>query len=68
MQHRKQLEAEQLDENTVPKLSMDYIFMSSKDEEAKGNPLRGVIEESTGQKYARTTRNRFRSKVGNQIG
>ncbi len=48
--HMKSKEAE---EEAVPKISMDYFFMSSKDEEAKENPLIVMMDEETGEKYAR---------------
>ena len=41
------------EENAVPKISMDYFFMSTKDEEAKENPLIVMMDEETGEKYAR---------------
>ena len=41
------------EELKVPKISMDYFFMSDKDEKASENPLLVVLDESTGTKYAR---------------
>ena len=32
---------------------MDYLYMSQKDEEAKENPVLIVLNEATGEKYAR---------------
>ena len=37
----------------VPRISMDYFFMSTKDEEAKDSPIIGMIDEATGEKCAR---------------
>lgn len=37
----------------VPKVSMDYFFMSQVDEQAHKNPILVMIDESTGEKYAR---------------
>jgi len=36
-------------EEEVPKISMDYFFMSKKDEEAKENPLIVMMDEETGE-------------------
>ena len=36
----------------VPKVSMDYFFMSTKDEQAHDNPLLVMLDEDT-EKYAR---------------
>ncbi len=41
------------EDEAVPKISMDYFFMSKKDEEAKENPLIVMMDEETGEKYAR---------------
>ena len=43
------------DEPTVPRLSMDYMFMSKKDEEEKVNPIIVMVDEGTGEKYSRAT-------------
>ena len=37
----------------VPRISMDYFFMSSADESASANPMLVMMDESTGEKYAR---------------
>ena len=34
----------------VPKISMDYFFMSQEEEEAKENPLIVMMDEETGEK------------------
>ena len=39
----------------VPKVSMDYFFMSRKDEETKENPVLVMVDEKKGEKYARAT-------------
>ena len=53
-QHRKK-EAKKEDEkkSEVPRVSMDYFFMSKTDEEAKANPIIGMVDEQTGEKYSR---------------
>ena len=37
----------------IPKVAMDYFFMSAADEHAHENPIIVMIDESTGEKYAR---------------
>ena len=37
----------------TPRISLDYFFMSSVDEAASSNPLLVMLDESTGEKYAR---------------
>ena len=37
----------------MPRVSIDYFFLSTKDGEAKDNPMIGMVDESTGEKYAR---------------
>ena len=37
----------------IPKVSMDYFFMSNADESAHENPLFIMIDEATGERYAR---------------
>jgi hypothetical protein len=37
----------------VPKVSVDYFFMSNEDEQAGKNPLLVMVDEETGEKYAR---------------
>ena len=37
----------------VPKISMDYFYMSKNDEKAKQNPLLVILNEETNEKYAR---------------
>ena len=51
MGHRKSNEDKS--EATVPRVSMDYFFMSTKDERASDNPLIVMVDETTGEKYAR---------------
>ena len=65
VQHRrKKDEAEEDVDNKVPRISMDYFFMSRKDEEAKENPVLGMVDESTGDKYARATGQKGLGKNG----
>ena len=37
----------------VPRVSLDYFFMSSGDEAASSNPILVMLDESTGEKWAR---------------
>ena len=37
----------------VPKVSVDYFFMSTADQVASTNPVLVMVDESTGEKYAR---------------
>ena len=37
----------------VPRMAMDYFFMSQEDERANSNPLIVMVDEGTGEKYAR---------------
>ena len=39
----------------IPRISMDYFFMSKHDEEAKENPVLVVLNEETNERYARAT-------------
>ena len=39
--------------NEVPRISMDYFFMSQEDEKASANPIMVMVDERTGEKYAR---------------
>ena len=41
------------EEGCVPKISMDYFFMSKVDESANVNPFIVMLDEDTGEKYAR---------------
>jgi len=51
-QHRAT--SDKIDEDVeVPRVSMDYFFMSKEDEAASKNPLLVAIDEQTGEKYAR---------------
>ena len=52
MQHRKETETEGK-ESKVPRVSMDYFFMIKEDEKALKNPMIAMIDEETGEKYAR---------------
>ena len=46
------------EELKVPRISMDYFYMSRKDEKAKENPLLVAINEDSGEKYARAIGNK----------
>jgi len=57
-QHRKKAEDNEDDDDEdklikIPRISMDYFFLSKKDEEAKENPMIAMVDESTGERYAR---------------
>jgi hypothetical protein len=54
-QHRIHKNEEDEEETKVPRIAMDYFFMSQKDEQAKENPVIAMIDEGTGEKYARAT-------------
>ena len=41
------------EDEKIPRISMDYFFMSKEDEKAHANPLIVMVDESTGDKYAR---------------
>ena len=42
-------------EGTVPKVSMDYFYMSKEEERAMANPFITMLDESSGEKFARAT-------------
>ena len=57
-QHRKVKRSNEEDDDDddkpkVPRVAMDYFFMSKADEEAKDNPLICMLDEQTGEKFAR---------------
>ena len=52
MQHRKKEQEDK--KGQVPRVSFDYFFMSHQDEAANENPMLVMIDEGTGDKYART--------------
>ena len=52
-QHRKTKDDGEDKEDKIPKVSMDYFFMSKKDAEAKENPILGMVDEMAGGKFAR---------------
>ena len=45
--------SEEMKRQGVPKISLDYFFMSSRDEAANENPILVMVDENTGEKYAR---------------
>ena len=51
MQHTKGDEGDK--DNKIPRVSMDYFFMSEEDRKASTNPLFIMIDEGTKDKYAR---------------
>ena len=52
---RKKRRDEEYERNKVPRISLDYFYMSQQDEEANKNPLLVVVDEKSGEKYARAT-------------
>ena len=54
MPHRRR-NSDQNKEETIPRISMDYFYMSKQDEEAKENPMLVVLNEQTNERYARAT-------------
>lgn len=50
--HTKKTEDEKF-EMQVPRISMDYFFASQEDEKANQNPIIAMVDEQTGEKYAR---------------
>ena len=44
---------EELQQGEVPRIALDYFFMSTVDEAAHSNPLIVMVDEATGDKYAR---------------
>ena len=48
--HRRRTECET---SGVPKVSMDYFFLGSQEERADESPMLVMVDESTGNKYAR---------------
>ena len=39
--------------NEVPRRNMDYFYVSQDDEKASANPIMVMVDERTGEKYAR---------------
>ena len=54
MSHASKME-ENKESGGVPRISMDYFYMSKKDEEAKSFPILVAVDEETGDKFARAT-------------
>ena len=51
--HRKNRDSEEEEISKVPRISMDYVYMSKEDEEDTHNPVLAALNESTNDKYAR---------------
>jgi len=51
--HRNCAPADPLEEQKVPRVHMDYFFMSREDEKASKNPLIVIADERSGSRYAR---------------
>ena len=52
---------------TIPRIAMDYFFMSQEDEKASGNPLLVMVDESTGEKYARAVGHKGLGTAGGEM-
>ena len=53
-QHRRRKDGdEEEEERKVPRISLDYMFMSKEDEAAQKNPIVVMVDESTTDRYAR---------------
>ena len=46
---------EEKEADAVPRVSMDYFYMSQRDEEAKDNPMLVVLNLESNEKFARMT-------------
>ena len=55
MSHLQRRAADGEEGARIPRISMDYFFMSKQDEDAKENPILVVLNEDTNEKYARAT-------------
>ena len=51
--HHKQKAEDPLEEIKVPRIHMDYFFMSREDEKASSNPILVIVDEKSGSRYAR---------------
>jgi hypothetical protein len=51
--HQRQAVEADVDAQKVPKISMDYFFMSQEEEKASENPLLLVADEMVGNRYMR---------------
>ena len=51
--HRADKSTEEEKEMKVPRISIDYFYMSKEDEEGKKNPVLVAVNESSNEKYAR---------------
>ena len=55
---KKKDEEEEGRDMAVPRVSMDYFFLSTEDEKASRNPMLAMVDEGTGEKYARAVGNK----------
>ena len=51
--HMQKKESQEERSRQVPRVSMDYFFMSEKDRQAKESPVLVAVNEITGERYAR---------------
>ena len=56
--HRKVDRENGEEEMAIPRMSMDYFFLSEEDEKASKNPMIVMVDERTGEKYARVVSNK----------
>ena len=49
--HRK---GEKESESLIPRISFDYFFLTKEDESGNKNPMIAMVDENTGEKYARS--------------
>ena len=66
MSHKKVREDEELDK--VPRVAMDYFFMSQEDEKASKNPLVAMVDEETNEKFAGHWKEKELEKKANATG
>ena len=66
--HRRQTPEEPLEEVKVPRVHVDYFFMSMVDEESCMNPLLVMADERSGSRYARAVGIKGRGKPTLWIG
>ena len=51
--HHKKAPEDPLEEIKVPRVHMDYFFISREDETASKNPMLVMVDEKSGPRYAR---------------
>ena len=66
--HHKRALEDPLEEVKVPRIHMDYFFMSREDEKASSNPILVVLDERSGARYARLVRRKGLGPTGRWTG